>query len=202
MSLTELQCTEGIIIRAAAFSNYDQILTLFTPDQGILKLMYKGSKNKWQKYHPLMQVECVYKEKRSEIFACEEISAIQLYLPLRLQYAYLQVACDMLKAIEMSQMMGKSAPVLYQLLLFYLNKIHLVADPWVLATSFKAKVLRYEGLFQMEALEQDIRYFKQEEQELLEALCYCQSYQPLAQILLPTDFKAKVDTLFKVLLQR
>jgi DNA repair protein RecO (recombination protein O) len=42
--------------------------------------------------------------------------------------------------------MGKSAPQLYSLLCYYLKKIPQMANPWLLAASFRLKLLKHDGL--------------------------------------------------------
>ncbi len=195
----ELKCTEGIILRTTRFRDHDQILTLFTLDQGILKLFYKGVKKKRQArglYMPLTHVEIIYKEKTSEIFACENILLLQSYLSLREQLCRLEASCDFLQALQLSQCIGKAAPQLYHLLIYYLGKLPSVLDPWVLATSFRLKILKHEGLLAFIPLSKTGR-FNEEELKLVEHLALCRSYNQLAQQILPLGFKLKVKSLFE-----
>jgi DNA repair protein RecO (recombination protein O) len=144
------QHTEGIILRTIPFRDYDQIITLFTPHVGILKILYKGSRSKRRGAQglclPLTQVEVVYREKKGEIFACQEITLMNPFSFLRKELHHLQAACELLQVVLASQLTGKAAPALYALLCFYLEKIPCTLNPWTLTTSFRLKLLRHEGL--------------------------------------------------------
>lgn len=144
------QHTEGIILRTIPFRDYDQIITLFTPHVGILKVLYKGGRSQRRGAQgsclPLTQVEVVYREKKGEIFACQEITLMNSFAFLRKELPHLQAACELLQVVLASQLTGKAAPALYALLCFYLEKIPCTLNPWTLTTSFRLKLLRYEGL--------------------------------------------------------
>lgn len=142
--------TQGIILRVISFRENDQILSLFTPDEGLIKVIYKRNQSRrWGgQGHcmPLTQVELVYREKKGEIFQCYEITYLPALLSLRKELLFLNVACDLLQAILSSQLIGKAAPQLYALLSFYLKKIPIITNPWVLAASFRLKILKHDGL--------------------------------------------------------
>lgn len=143
--------TEGIILRVIPFRDYDQIVSLFTPEAGLIKVLCKGSRNTKRKRGkgacmPLTQVEVSYREKKGEIFGCDELICIEMFPFLRKDLCFLEVACDLLQVILDSQFMGKSAPQLYSLLCYYLKKIPQTANPWLLAASFRLKLLKHDGL--------------------------------------------------------
>lgn len=142
--------TEGIILRVIPFRDYDSILTLFTPDAGIIKILHKSIRSKKGNAQgicmPLTKVEVIYRETRGEIFKCHEMALIESFSFLRKEFLDLERACDLLQIVLSSQMMGKAAPHLYALLCFYLEKISLTANPWILGASFRLKLLRHEGL--------------------------------------------------------
>jgi len=142
--------TEGIVLRVIPFREYDQIISIFTPEAGVIKVMYKGSRNKRNSGKgvsmPLTKVEVVYREKKGEIFSCFELNCIEMFPSLRTNLSFLETACDLLQVITDSQFMGKGAPQLYALLCYYLKKISQTADPWLLATSFRLKLLKHDGL--------------------------------------------------------
>lgn len=195
----ELKNTEGIILNVIPYQNFDQILTLFTPERGLLKFFCKKSKTKSQRFAPLTKVEVIYIEKKSELFVCEEINPIQSYLNLRNNLSHLQASCDLLRDVYSTQFVDKPAPLLYQLLNFYLDKISVIQDPYVLSLSFKLKILKHEGIFDWEA--NSYTEFAPEEIELLNLLAHTQSYQPLSQVVLPNNFREKVEKLFYILIQ-
>lgn len=150
MNSTHFHKTEGIILRATPFRDYDHILTLFTPDAGLIQLMVYGSQSKKKGgqalYMPLIKVESVYQEKGGEIFSCKELSLIDSYPYLRKELRYLEAACDLLKCVSGSQLNGKPAPLLYLLLSRFLEKIPEAQFPEVLAAAFRLKILMHEGV--------------------------------------------------------
>lgn len=143
--------TEGIVIQAIPFRNYDCILTLFTPVEGLVKFFFRGAYSAKKNMGsgtttPLSVVEIVYTKGRGDLYSCIEISVINHNLALRHNLTILEAGCEMLQAISTTQQPGKSAPELYQLLLMYLNKLPLVLTPQVIISSFRLKLLRYEGM--------------------------------------------------------
>ncbi len=142
--------TEGVILRVIPFRDYDQILSIFTADAGLIKVLYKGSRGKRQRGQgmtiPLTKVEVIYREKRGEIFSCHEMTLLDSFSFLRKKLLDLEVACDLVQALLASQFLGKSATQLYALLCFYLVKIPHTVNPWILATSFRLKLLKHDGL--------------------------------------------------------
>lgn len=146
----DFQITEGVILRAIPFRDHDHILSLFTRDVGLMKILYRGSRtSKGSKKcvcTPLSKVEVIYQEKRGEIFSCREMHSLDLFPDLRKNLHFLEVGCDLLHVISAAQMPGKASPSLYDLLLFYLKKIPFAAYPWVLSASFRMKMLLHEGV--------------------------------------------------------
>lgn len=143
--------TEGIIVNALPFRNYDCILTLFTPLEGLVKFFVRGAYSSKKGggsgiTTPLSVVEVTYTRGRGDLYSCIEINVINHHLPLRHNLATLEAACEMLQALFATQQPGKTAPELYQLLLMYLQKLPQVLLPQVISNSFKLKLLRYEGM--------------------------------------------------------
>lgn len=146
----ETRQTEGIIVKAFPFKDYDRILSLFTPHEGLIKLVYKGafsSKNgKGATSEPLKKVEVSYLQKNSELYTCYELVPISSYALLRTCYSSLQAAGEMLNLVYKTQMPGKAAPALYALLDTYLGKLKGREVANNLSISFILKMLRHEGL--------------------------------------------------------
>ncbi len=144
------QHSEGIILRVIPFRDYGNILSLLTPDAGLIKLIYHGSRSKSRGMQglciPLTKVEAVYREKGGEIFVCEEMRLIEPFSNLRQKLHHLEVACDLLHVVASSQLVGKPAPILYALLCFFLQKIPLTLFPLALSVSFRLKLLKHDGI--------------------------------------------------------
>lgn len=141
----------GIVVNAFAFQEYDRILTVFTPEEGLIKFIFKGAaslkKGGGGATAPLTEVELVYTKGKSELYSCREVSVLNHQLALRQNLKTLEAACEILQAIGATQMPGKTAPDLYRLLLTYLEKLPAAHDPATLSASFRLKTLRHEGLW-------------------------------------------------------
>ena len=148
-----LLSTQGIVLRSIPFREYDQILSVFTLEGGLIKIFYKGKrrcrKGGQNGVVPLTLVEVVYRERRGEIFSCHELAVLETFSLLRKELLFLHVACDLLQVVLDSQWMGKSAPRLYALLCFYLKKIPFAPNPWVLSASFRLKLLVHDGILSL-----------------------------------------------------
>jgi len=177
-----LQVTEGIISRVIPFRENDQIITIFSPDAGLIKVIYKKKRNLKAGLErlcaPLSRVEVVYSERQGEIFNCSEMTCIETFPNLRKDLLFLEAACDMLQVVSLSQMPGKEAKQLYALLLFFLKKIPQSLYPWTLAASFRLKLLKHDGLmyFPMTCLECGL--FLEEEAYTQECECFCSLHKP------------------------
>ncbi len=187
---------EGLIIREIPFQDYDRILSLFTPTEGLIKLFVKGSgrvkEGNSHRTAPLNIVEVVYTQGRTELYPCREITVINNQLQLRKNLSVLESACDMLQTILSTQLPGKSAPELYQLLLIYLRKLPEVGNPNILSTSFRLKTLRYEGLLDYNAFKD----LKTEEKQLIEVLSLCRDLKLLALIDIEESLTFKIKDFF------
>lgn len=219
------QKTEGIILNTISYRDYDQILTLFTAHAGLIKLMCYGSRSQKSKWRglclPLTRLEVVYQEKKGEIFVCRDLTLVDAHLWLKEEFNQLEAACDLLHTLNCSQMLGKEAPRLYALLLAYLKKIPYIADPWILAISFRLKLLKHEGMlscpFVCQECGQSIwteaywsrlgmhcvfhlplaaHRWNSQELGLIYQLVSCQHYKELSGLALPTGFRAKIHKFF------
>ncbi|QVL58110.1 MAG: DNA repair protein RecO [Simkaniaceae bacterium] len=142
--------TEGIVLKAVPFKENDRILSLFTPDQGVMSLYVRGLSRKNPSLvnlaTPLCRAEFLFRKGRSDLHRFIDGSIIDLHLPMRRSYRHLEYAGKMLQAILKSQMPGKGAEGLYYLLSSYLKKLPDSPLPETLWTSFELKLLKYEGL--------------------------------------------------------
>lgn len=142
--------SEGVILETINFQDYDQIITVFTLEEGLIKLIVKNANSfrakKGAVLAPLTKAEFIYKKGKSNIWKCQEVSLIKTHLELRQNLAWLEAGCGLMRAILSSQMEHKPAPDLYRLLTSYLAKAHEI-QPEALLSSFILKILRHEGLF-------------------------------------------------------
>lgn len=176
-----IHLTEAIILRVIPFKENDQILFLFTPDAGLIKVFLKGYRMRKKGQGvcmPLNLVEVSYKEKKGEIFDCQEITTLESFPFLRKELLFLEVACDLSHAVLSSQCVGRSSPQLYSLFLFYLKKIPQTSFPWVLASSFRLKLLKHDGLVIYPMICQECQNILENEAFLQGGETWCEKHDP------------------------
>jgi DNA repair protein RecO (recombination protein O) len=219
-----MERTEGVILTTLNFQEYDQILKVFTPEQGVVKFIFKRALSHKGRQGavlaPLSRAEFHYIKGKGEFNKCREVCMLNPHLSLRQELAWLQTGCEMLQIILQSQVEQKSAPALYKLLISYLEKIPLMTDPQVLVSSLRLKILRHDGLYRIGAVcdqcEQPLKGFSaiggetfckshapshcvefcDEETDLLEHLAFCQTFTQLKGITVPAHVNHKVKHFF------
>lgn len=143
--------TEGIVLHTLRFQDYDQIVTLFTQDYGLLKGIYKGGlshrRKKGMMASPLLQVEILITKGKGELYKIQELFILDHALPLRASLANLETGCNLAKILFQTQLPGKYSPELYHLFAFYLKALPQWDCKEVLEASFRLKRLRHDGLF-------------------------------------------------------
>lgn len=216
--------TEGIVIHALPFRNSDCILTVFTPLDGLIKLFFRGAYNAKKgnigATAPLSVVEIVYAKGRSDLYPCIEIMVTNSHLALRQNFSVLEAACELLQSVAMTQQPEKSAPELYQLLLRYLSRLPDIAAPQIITTSFRLKLMRYEGVLAFlshcsicgETLKdawiqsneafcsshqpEKAIFLTKEERNLVEHLTFCRDLTLIANLSMPSLLAEKICHLF------
>jgi DNA repair protein RecO (recombination protein O) len=221
----EMYRIEGLILDARVFQDYDAILTVYTADKGILKFIVKGAFRQTRRKNnfvttPLTRAEFMYTVGRGDLHKCSEISVMRHSTYLRKSLAALEASCDMSKAISASQWPDIPAPDLYGLFNSYLEKIPQMQDPFVLASSFRLKILRHDGILQLgskcticsvvlnqffmasgecvcstHASNRDL-VFSLDEISLVHFLANCRTFSELEQMMLSDSMRKKVMSLF------
>lgn len=140
--------TIGIILHVIPFQDHHQIATLFSPEWGVIKTIFKYSKRGKSAVpiEPLNILEVILKKGKSELFQVLNASLIDSQTKLRTSFATLSAALEMLSALLKSQMVQKPAPILFSLLTHYLKSLPSAPSPQTMAASFKLKILRHDGL--------------------------------------------------------
>lgn len=143
--------TEGIVLHTLKFKDTDQIATLFTPHEGLLKFLIKRAYTtkfgKGTATALLSRAEFVYTKGKGDLYLCQEVTPLNAHPNLRANLPLLEASFDLLKGILRTQMPHRAAQALYQLLQTTLERIHTLSDPWSAALSLRLKILRYEGVF-------------------------------------------------------
>ncbi|MCB1110669.1 MAG: DNA repair protein RecO, partial [Chlamydiia bacterium] len=144
---------EGVVLRATPFKEKDRILTLLTPDRGVMNLYVRGlSKAKPTGVSlttPLCRGEFVFKKGRTDLYHFIDGTILDLHLPLRRSYAHLDVAGKIVQALLKTQLPGKDSHALYQLLIAFLKHLPHAQFPKTLWTTFQIKLLKHEGLLEI-----------------------------------------------------
>lgn len=228
MSSPSFYTTEGILLRVTPLGKGDQLILVFTLHEGLMKLVLK--KNGREIPALLSRMELVYRQGKNELFKCQELSVLNHYPAFRKDLKKLLGACDMLRALEESQWVGKPAPQLYFLLLDFFEKIVKGRDAELLALSFRLKLVRLEGVIEIPlacsvcgqlsefpaslwqgelvcALHgppkvENANRIDWEEFQLLHKMMFCQSYAELADLTLPEGFRGKVEQFFTFSVQK
>lgn len=184
---------EGIVLHTLNFRDYDKIVSAFTAEHGLLKFIaHKANAAKrGLKVLPLTKGELIYTPNKSELYRLKDLSLTSQYLPLRQNLCFLDTACELLKCILETQLPQKPAPDLYSLLCAYLDKIPKVSNPKLIEASFRLKLLRHEGLFDV-----DTSFFSEKERTLVHALAFSLSYEELDQIPLSHELNFKIKSFF------
>jgi len=215
--------TEGVILHTLNFQDYDQILSVFSPDLGVEKFFVKGSYRPLRKESApslLTHYEFVYRQGKGSFLICNEFSILNHYLGLRKNFATLQGACDLLRLIQDSQLPGKPAPSLYKLLLKYLDGLWSLPDPRLLVASFHLKLMRHEGILHLANHCQTCQrplsslyfsngecfcsihspknalHFSTEETAVLYQLAYCRTLKELILLSFPLDLEKKIRLIY------
>lgn len=214
-------CTEAVILQSLDFQEHDRILTLFTRNEGLIKLIVKGSAAKQKSWlAPLSSAEFIYSKGKSDLYKCQEISMGNPFPSLRHSFSVLESASDMLQAILVSQFPANPAPLLYDLLLWSFNKLPLARDPYLMSVSFRLKLLRHDGLWQLntscsacsilasniclsagetfcpEHAPPNSIALTQEEALLIDLLMHYRTFSEVSQLVLMPGLREKMRTLF------
>jgi DNA repair protein RecO (recombination protein O) len=140
---------EGLVLRAIDYKDRQRILTLLTPDRGILSLIIKGISPK--KPHllalstPLMHAEYLMRAQRSELYSFVDASPLTTHSNLRASLPHLTAATTILRSLLSTQLPGKPSELLFRLTLSYLHHLPSAPDPEPLTSSYLLKLLKHEG---------------------------------------------------------
>lgn len=142
---------EGIVVKALDYQENKRIFTLFTPE-GLLSLITTLTEK--QPHRRLLSSllskgEYCFLDSSSPLKKVKDASLLSTYLNYKHSYEHLETASFFVRAIQRSQIEGKPAPILYQLLSLYLAKLPSIKDPYLLLSSFHLKVLQHEGLLSL-----------------------------------------------------
>jgi len=219
--------TEGLILRSIPFKDYDQIMTLYTPDYGLISVVVKAARSQKRglssAISPLNRVDLVFKRGKQELHSCRELSALNHHLFLREKSDALRAACEFAQAIRTSQLPEKPSPELYTLLIKMIERIADSPSLSSLLAAFRLKIVRHDGLLRWNSicsgcqknLETPHFYkgepfcaehcpsggmrFAREEFELLEKLMGSRSFPEIETIPVSETLSFNVKSLFEII---
>ena len=139
--------TEAIVLRCVPYGERKNILTLFSNEGGLLSANSYISLKKRGYLSALCRCNFLLTRKTSDIFQIKDLSPVDLYTPLRENFARLNCAGFMLKTLLRSQLPSKPSPLLYKLLISYLDELKTSESLPQLRSSFLLKTLKHEGLY-------------------------------------------------------
>jgi DNA repair protein RecO (recombination protein O) len=183
---------DGIVLLAQDYKEKDRIITVFTLNHGLIKLIVKGMERRSPHLFALTGLFCyaeyLYVKGSSDLYRFEDGTVIDSHLELRDQLIYLQIAGEMARAVLQSQMAGKPAPALFTLLISYLKQINSFDNPSILPISFRCKLLVHEGLL---SWKHPPAPFSMEEWEALQQVSSIRSFQQLREVKLDQQINSK-----------
>lgn len=141
--------TEAFTLTSIPFRDFDRIVTLFSKEQGLIKVLIKGANRPKSSRlifcQPLTYSSFILQKKRSELTLFSEGKLINPFLSLRLSYDHLKASCDLSEALLKISITQSPCPDLFLLFKSYLNQISKYSNPFLLTTSFYLKISLYEG---------------------------------------------------------
>jgi DNA repair protein RecO (recombination protein O) len=142
------QRIEAIVLRQVPYKDRHYIATLFSKELGVLSVSAKGVRNleRLRLISPLSHGEFVVAKRRSDLFSLHDGTLYSSHDELRQNLKMLQSAGEMVQALTQSQLPGKPAPQLFDLLLASLKQLPAFENPEILAAAFRLKLLTHEGV--------------------------------------------------------
>ncbi len=144
--------TEGIVLHSFDFKENQKIITLFTEDAGKMSLILTKKNGNLGLTTPFTKGEYIYTKGKSDLYRFHDGTVLDNHILLRNSLAHLQAAGELTNVILRSQMPTKPAPLLYALLKTYLPQISNFPDPTPLLCSFYLKLLKHEGVLNLDEL--------------------------------------------------
>lgn len=192
---------EGIILHKIPYRNHDEIITVFTKDYGLIKLMVHGARSSKNSVgantETLALTEFVFQTGSGDIWNHKESRLLNSQHELRKSLAVLQAAGDLVQAILHTQDLHHPSPGLYQLFLAFLKKLPEVDAPGVLTASFRLKLLKHEGVLS----EERVQEWSESELDIVRFLTHSRSLNELASLSLPAEVLERIKALFHSSLQ-
>jgi DNA repair protein RecO (recombination protein O) len=141
--------TEAVVLRHANWGEADRILTLYTREQGKLRVIAKGARKirsrKAGHLEPFTHIT-LQLAKSHDLPIVTQVETLDAYLPLRenlLRTSYASYVMELLDRFTYDQEGGN--PALFHLLTDTLARLCLETDPWLAIRYYEMRLLDYLG---------------------------------------------------------
>jgi len=142
-----MQSIEGIIVKAAVFEESSHLLTIFSKECGIIRVIHKSSAKKMiRSFSQLLKVEATVTVSQKELWKCRELQIVASYQGLRRQLITLEIGTYLLKRIEAFLPPRQPVDELYHLLDDHLLALAEQVRPYAVGASFLLKLYQHEGV--------------------------------------------------------
>jgi DNA repair protein RecO (recombination protein O) len=180
---------EGIILRVTPYKDRHRVVTLFTPQSGMVTFLAKkvSTPEKTALLSPFSCIEAVMFKKQSDLYHFKEGALLEGHLFLRTKWTILEMAGKMAQILLHSQLPGKSSPLLYALFKACLKQLPLFEDPSSLLLFFYLKLLTHEGILCWSDPATFPLPCKLDEWKTMKEWAECRQFQPLRQKKIPTS---------------
>ena len=163
--------TEAIVLKSVDFRDHQKVVTLFTPEHGIISMFASNlsSKNlhKMTLCSPLTRASYILHKGNKDLYKMKDGTLIDGHFELRNSIEKLTAGLEMIKLIDSSQFPHKGVPALYQLLRSYLKELKSTKNCTALLISYCLKLLIHEGVYQEDLIEEplsELAFIKQFDQ--------------------------------------
>ncbi|MDR3623694.1 MAG: DNA repair protein RecO [Chlamydiales bacterium] len=226
--LIEEERATGITLESKPFEEFHKIATIFTFEQGLIKLFVQNAHKKNLPIQPYCKVELVYKKGKSGLDYYKDGRLLKMLPNISSQNPQrglleINIANQMAKIVLSSQCTKSPAQNLYLLFEAYLTTLPLVSNPENLLRSFQLKLLIYEGVILIENrcrtcnelldnsyycsgepfcethITQDPIHFSPEESQNLFNLALSRSIHEVDEAILDENFSKKLECFFEFL---
>ncbi|MBP9842341.1 MAG: DNA repair protein RecO [Simkaniaceae bacterium] len=191
-----MENVRGVVLTSFDYLDTKKILRVYTREQGKLTFIMHQKKGTSLPPPPLSEAEFIFGVSRGAFYTIKDFSLINSRLHLRNTFPLLKGAGELLQILLHSQLDEKPAPLLYDLLISYLDHLPLSPNPSLLIASFKLKLLNHEGVLSSSPFDP----YKEEEWDILMKVTHLRSYQSLYQLTQTDSLIALADHLFTSLL--
>lgn len=181
--------TPGILLQSTPFLDRKVILKIFTQSLGIVSTISRGRST----FAPFCIAEWVLRKGSKELYLLQDATLLHPLLELRQHPERLFGAGTIARSLLQSKLDEEPDAKLYQLAVWYLQKLLSAAHPATFASSFQLKVLLHEGFL---SLPQRVLTFSSEEWETVSLLAGAHLFSMLNQLAISVDLQIKIQQLF------